>query len=39
LVKSTAEVLPNADVKAHEELIREAADLCPVSVIHVEDED
>ncbi len=39
LVKATAEVLPNADVQAHHELVREAADLCPVSVIQVEDED
>lgn len=39
LVKRTAEVLAGADIKAYEELIREAADLCPVSVIHVENED
>ncbi len=37
-VKATAEVIPGSDPNKDAELVREAADLCPVSVIKVEDE-
>ncbi len=35
-VKGVAEVKPNPDVEKHAELIREAVDMCPVSVIKIE---
>ena len=38
-VKATAEVLPDAKPNDDNELVREAADLCPVNVIKVEDEE
>lgn len=34
----TAKVLPDADLEKNEQLITEAADLCPVQVIVFEDE-
>ena len=37
-VKDIAYVKTGADLEENEELIREAADMCPVSVIKVEDE-
>ena len=38
VVKGVSEVLPNPDLVANADEIREAADLCPVSVIQVDDE-
>jgi len=38
VVKGVSEVKPDADIKANAELVREAADLCPVNVIKVEEE-
>ena len=38
-VKDIAYVKANPNLEENEELIREAADMCPVSVIKVEDED
>ena len=37
-VKSIAEVKLDADLKKHEEAIREAVEICPVSVIKYEEE-
>lgn len=39
VVKGLSEVLPNPDLVGNDELIRESADLCPVSVIIVEDDE
>lgn len=36
-VKGVAEVRSNPNLEKHAELIREAADLCPVNVIKVEE--
>lgn len=38
-VKGVAEVKPNPDLVKHADLIREAADMCPVSVIKVDEQD
>lgn len=37
-VKDVAYVKNNADFEKHEEAIREAAEMCPVNVIKVEEE-
>jgi len=37
VVKGISEVKPDADLQKHAELVREAADLCPVNVIKVEE--
>lgn len=36
-VNTTAHVKPDADIKKHEELIKEAADICPVQAIKIEE--
>ena len=36
-VKGIAEVRPNPDLVTHGELVKEAADICPVNVIQVEE--
>lgn len=36
-VKGIAEVKPNPDLETNADLVREAADICPVSVIKVEE--
>lgn len=36
-VKGIAEVKPNADLENNAELIKEAADICPVNVIKYEE--
>ena len=38
-VTDISHVEPDADVKAHSELIEEAAEICPVSVIAYEEEE
>ena len=38
-VKGISEVLPSANLEKNEELIREAADLCPVDVIKIEEQE
>lgn len=36
-VTDTAQVKPDADIKKHESLIREASEICPVQAIKIED--
>lgn len=36
VTRTTSTVKPRVDLEEHEELVREAAEACPVEVIHVE---